>query len=835
MSQASFDVMQKQDKDAPVTWEAYEGLRDHLTDLIIKSGDHVDNNMQAVQMKVDGTADSVTTMQTQITALQASIQQLTTSVTGLRDALAQRQQGGHDDDGSFHGDNDNLRVNPGRGCGGHGQFRQPNFGLGARRLPVQDDDILSKPKFSIPKFEGSTDVEDYLTWELKMDKIWRLHDYSEDKKIKLASSEFDGYALRWWDSVLTEIQETGGQPIRTWVDMKAVMKARFVPTNYLRSVYDKLQQLKQGTMTVDAYYMEMELLLQRARIREDVEQTMQRFLHGLKFKSIVRHHAYYNMNDLLHLAREAESQLAEEAQMKSRYAPSSRFSPRTPSAPMDSASASNRSSTSYSKQASNGSMANKPVAPAASAGSNMSTARNKEVTCHACGNPGHFKRDCPNRKVMFVNEETGEYETGDDEDPDAYDDEGYNSEQGMDAFPSRAPTIVVSQRALTVQPHVESQRCNLFQTKALVGPNKACKVIIDGGSCRNLASKELCAKLNLKYLPHPTPYYVQWLSDSGEMKVNHMVRVNFEIGPYKDSIDFDVVPMTVCHLLLGRPWLYDRHVQHNGRANTYHLEFKGKKVNLHPMSPQQIVNESRQKVEVNVGPTQESNVIAVSDNITKSARETSLLMIATKEDMREFSEDPTAMPIVLLYKGEVLVSNDNHPISSSVSTVLQDYDDVFPAEVPAGLPPLRGIEHQIDLIPGATLPNRAPYRTNPQETKEIQQQVQALLDKGYIRVSLSPCVVPVILVPKKDGTWRMCVDCRAINNITIRYRHHIPRLEDMLDELSGAAIFSKLDLRSGYLQFRMKEGVDWKTAFKTNFGFFEGLVLPFVLINELII
>src|SRR4051812_19425815 len=110
-----------------------------------------------------------------------------------------------------------------------------------------------------------------------MEKIWRLHDYSEDKKIKLASSEFDGYALRWWESVLTEIQETNGQPIPTWCDMKAIMKARFVPTNYLWSVFDKLQQLKQVTMTVDAYYMEMELLLQRARVLEEVEMTMQRF------------------------------------------------------------------------------------------------------------------------------------------------------------------------------------------------------------------------------------------------------------------------------------------------------------------------------------------------------------------------------------------------------------------------------------------------------------------------------------------------------------------------------------------------------------------------------
>jgi hypothetical protein len=189
------------------------------------------------------------------------------------------------------------------------------------------------------------------------------------------------------------------------------------------------------------------------------------------------------------------------------------------------------------------------------------------------------------------------------------------------------------------------------------------------------------------------------------------------------------------------------------------------------------------------------------------------------------------MPLVLMYKAEVLVSNDMQPVSLGVSTVLQDFDDVFPAEVPAGLPPLRGIEHQIDFIPGASLPNHAPYRTYSDETKEIQAQVQALLDKGYIRVSLSPCDVPIIFVPKKDGTWRMCIDCRAINNITIRYCHPIPRLEDMLDELSGAAIFSKIDLCSGYHQIHMKEGDEWKTTFKTKFALYEWLVMPFGLTN----
>jgi hypothetical protein len=140
----------------------------------------------------------------------------------------------------------------------------------------------------------------------------------------------------------------------------------------------------------------------------------------------------------------------------------------------------------------------------------------------------------------------------------------------------------------------------LFQTKALVGPDKACKLIIDGGSCRNLPSKELCAKLKLKYISHLHPYYILWLSDNGDMKVSHMVHVDFEIGPYKDSIKFDVVPMTVCHLLLCRPWQFDRNVLHNGCTNTYHLEFKGRKINLQPMSPQHIVNESRQNTEMNL-------------------------------------------------------------------------------------------------------------------------------------------------------------------------------------------------------------------------------------------
>ena len=278
---------------------------------------------------------------------------------------------------------------------------------------------------------------------------------------------------------------------------------------------------------------------------------------------------------------------------------------------------------------------------------------------------------------------------------------------------------------------------------------------------------------------------------------------------------------------------------HHGRTNQYTLVHKDKNIALLPMSPEQILKDdlaraSKAKQEQNKS---ENQIVAKEfeqHNKTTSnsgLKLTNPCLLASKSDITDL--DASESVCYAFVCKEALFSFEDLPPSlpPAVTNILQEFVDVFPQDVPPGLPPVRGIEHQIDLIPGASLPNRAPYRTNPEETKEIQRQVQELLDKGYIRESLSPCAVPVILVPKKDGTWRMCVDCRAINNITIRYRHPIPRLDDMLDELSGSIMFSKVDLRSGYHQIRMKLGDEWKTAFKTKFGLYEWLVMPFGLTN----
>ncbi|XP_066316430.1 uncharacterized protein, partial [Miscanthus floridulus] len=316
---------------------------------------------------------------------------------------------------------------------------------------------------------------------------------------------------------------------------------------------------------------------------------------------------------------------------------------------------------------------------------------------------------------------------------------------------------------------------------------------------------------------------------SGKVKVTRLVRIHFAIGSYHDVVECDVVPMEACHILLGRPWQFDIDCMHHGRSNMYSLIHHDKKIVLLPMSPEAIVRDDVAKAKKTKSEI-DKNVKSVSSN-KDEIRLKGHCLLATKSDINELVAS-TSVAYALVCKGALISVHDmQHSLPPAVANILQEFLDVFPSEIPVGLPPIRGIEHQIDIIPGASLPNRAPYRTNPEETKEIQRQVQELLDKGYVHESLSPCAVPVNLVPKKDGTWRMCVDCRAINNITIRYRHPIPRLDDMLDELRGANVFSKVDLRSGYHQIRMKLGDEWKTAFKTKFGLYEWLVMPFGLTN----
>jgi hypothetical protein len=156
--------------------------------------------------------------------------------------------------------------------------------------------------------------------------------------------------------------------------------------------------------------------------------------------------------------------------------------------------------------------------------------------------------------------------------------------------------------------------------------------------------------------------------------------------------------------------------------------------------------------------------------------------------------------------------------------------DVFPEEVP-GLPPKRDLDFSIDLVPGAVPTSKVPYRMSTPELVELKVQLKEMLDKGYIRPSVSPWGAPTLFVKKKDGTLRLCIDYRQLNKMTIKNKYPFPRIDDLFDQLRGAAVFSKIDLRSGYHQVRIKDEDIHKTTFRTRYGHYEFVVVPFGLTN----
>ncbi|KAL4020671.1 hypothetical protein IC575_019452 [Cucumis melo] len=169
-------------------------------------------------------------------------------------------------------------------------------------------------------------------------------------------------------------------------------------------------------------------------------------------------------------------------------------------------------------------------------------------------------------------------------------------------------------------------------------------------------------------------------------------------------------------------------------------------------------------------------------------------------------------------------------VSLSSEPVVRDYPDVFHEEL-QGLPPHREVEFSIELEPGIVPISRAPYKMAPAELKELKVQLQELLEKGFIRPSVSPWGAPVLFVKKNDGSMRLCIDYRELNKVTVKNRYPLPRIDDLFDQLQGATVFSKIDLRSGYHQLRIKDGDVPKMAFRSRYRHYEFIVMSFGLTN----
>ena len=179
-----------------------------------------------------------------------------------------------------------------------------------------------------------------------------------------------------------------------------------------------------------------------------------------------------------------------------------------------------------------------------------------------------------------------------------------------------------------------------------------------------------------------------------------------------------------------------------------------------------------------------------------------------------------------------LTLEDDERSDLDLPRVVCKYVDVFPDDLP-GLPPHRDVDFGIELHPGTSPISMTPHRMTPVELQELRVQLQELLDKGFIRPSTSPWGAPVLFTKKKDKTLRLCIDYRQLNRVTIKNRYPLPRIDDLFDQLRGARVYFKIDLRTGYHQLRVGDTDIPKTAFRTRYGHYEFTVMPFGLTNAL--
>lgn len=404
---------------------------------------------------------------------------------------------------------------------------------------------------------------------MTIEQKFAAHLVPERHQVRQATSEFKVFASVWWTGLVGD-----GRAPTTWEDLKVAMRDRFVPPSYHRQLRKKLMRLEQGDKSVQDYYAELQKGLQHCGTVEGHEDALCRFYLGLRrdIQDIMDYKEFNTVNKLFQFAMLAETELqGRQHRPRATFGASSTSRTHTPASSHTPSTtpASTRPPSTPAAHVGNlplqvPTKKHNSLAPAAT-----SSGRSSGIVCHRCHGIGHVKKDCPSQRTYIATDD-GYISTSDAEgDDDDSSDVAANDDAmlGADAIVNLRSIMV--QRVLSSQPESskKQQHHNLFQTFFTI-ENRRAHVIIDGGSCNNLVSSDLVKKLGLTTRPRPHPYHIQWINDSGKVKVTHMVRVHFSIGMYSDYADCDVVPMEACSLLLGRPWEYDTDARHHGRSNT---------------------------------------------------------------------------------------------------------------------------------------------------------------------------------------------------------------------------------------------------------------------------
>jgi hypothetical protein len=490
------------------------------------------------------------------------------------------------------------------------------------------------------------------------------------------------------------------------------MRARFVPSYYARDLINKLQQLKQGAKSVEAYYQELQIGMLRCNLEERVDAAMAPFVAGLKheIQDILEYKDYANITRLFHFACKAEREVqGPHASAKTNFSVGRTnlwqrnngcIAPSFASPNRVAPSTSNNSSkpqTATTNSATRAPSATKSTPPPIESAAPSSRAR--DIQCHRCKGFGHVMRDCSSNHVLVVKDD-GECSSASDfdddtlallaADPTGNDDHPEEHISTGDADHYQRP-IVQGMLSTQMERVEQNQRHTLFQTKCVI-KELSCRMIIDGGSCNNLASSNMVDNLALTTKPHPHPYHIQWLNNIGKANVTKLVRINFAICSYHDVVECDVVPMQACHILLGRPWQSDKDFMHHGRLNQYSFLHHDKKIVLHPMSSEAIMhnNVAAARKTKSHDHAEITNHIATKDGVkyekthsnSVASKKSEIILkggclLTTKSEVSGLLASSSVSYALICKDALISLHNMQQSLPPIVANILQEYADFF--------------------------------------------------------------------------------------------------------------------------------------------------------------
>ncbi|GKA12378.1 putative reverse transcriptase domain-containing protein [Tanacetum coccineum] len=402
-----------------------------------------------------------------------------------------------------------------------------------------------------------------------------------------------------------------------------------------------------------------------------------------------------------------------------------------------------------------------------------------KVVCNNCGKAGHMARDCKGKAIA----------TGANARPTVtcYDcgEKGHT----RNYCPKRKdPQGEEARGRAYVIKDTEKQQGPNVVTGTFLLNNRYATVLFDSGSDKSFVNTSFSRLIDINPVRLDTSYEVE-LADGRVASTNTVLRgCTLNLLNHLFKIDLMPIELGTFDVVIGMDWLVNQDAVIICGKKVVHIPVKNKTLEI-------VGDRSTSRLKI-------ISCIKASKYIERG-HQLFVAHVTEKEPKEKRLED---VPVI------------------------RDFPEVFPDDLP-GLPPPRQVEFKIELVPGAAPVARAPYRLAPSELKELADQLQELSEKGFIRPSSSPWGAPVLFVKKKDGSFRMCIDYRELNKLTVKNRYPLPRIDDLFDQLQGSSVYSKIDLRSGYHQLRIREEDIPITAFRTRYGHYEFQVMPFGLTN----